>query len=254
MASRARAGVSERDRAALEAKVAGSPLPSPFGAALRGPSVGIIAELKRSSPSKGALNEGLLAGERGRSYIAGGAAALSVLTEPSRFMGSLADLSDARRATGAPLLRKDFITAPIQLLEARAHGASAVLLIARALPPALLLSLAAEARALGLESLVEVRDEAQLALALDVPEAMIGVNNRDLETLVIEDEVTERLIPLIPADRVAVYESGVRSREDVMRAASLGADAVLVGSILSAAPDGRAAVAALAGVPRRPRG
>ncbi len=187
-------------------------------------------------------------------YVAGGAAALSVLTEPSRFGGSLEDLRQARAATVVPLLRKDFITAPIQLLEARACGASAVLLIARALPAGLLRSLAAEARALGLESLIEVRDETEVATALEVTGALIGVNNRDLETLIIEEEVTERLIPLIPPDRVAVYESGVRAREDVLRAAALGADAVLVGSVLSGAPDGRAAVAALVGVPRRARG
>ena len=152
-----------------------------------------------------------------------------------------------------PLLRKDFITAEVQLLEARAYGAAAALLIARALAPAELSELAAAALSLGLTPLIEVRDEQELARAVAVRGAVIGVNNRDLETLVIEPEVGVRMLPLIPADRLGVYESGITERAGVELAASLGADAVLVGSSLSVAPDGTEAVRALATVPRQGR-
>ncbi len=232
------------------------PAPS-FGAALRaGASVAVIAELKRRSPSKGVINDAIGAADRAAAYVRGGARALSVLTEPERFGGSLDDLRAAHAAVGAvgvPLLRKDFITDRIQLLEARAAGAAAVLLIARALAPSVLDALAADAVALGLEVLVEVRDERELARAVAVPGAVIGVNNRDLETLVIESAVGARLIPRVPADRIAVYESGVQHADDVRRAAQLGADAVLVGSVLSAAQDPVAAVRALTAVPKEKR-
>jgi len=254
--SAARARIIEADPAALaalRARAAAAPLPPSFAAALRGDTVQVIAELKRRSPSKGVINEGLQAPERGAAYERGGAAALSVLTEPTRFGGALEDLSSVRAAVRLPLLRKDFITTEVQLLEARAAGASAVLLIARALPVARLRELAAQARALGLECLVETRSEAELATALSVPGAVVGVNNRDLESLVIDDAVGGRLLPLVPADRIAVYESGVRGIEQVERAALAGADAVLVGSVLSSASDGAAAVRALGGVRRRAR-
>ena len=199
------------------------------------------------------INEGMDAPARAAEYAAGGAAALSVLTEPTRFGGSLADLEAVRASVELALLRKDFITHEVQLLEARAAGASAVLLIARALPPERLRALAAVAHARGLECLVEIRSEAELEVALSVPGAVVGVNNRDLETLRIDDAVGRRLLPLVPPDRVAVYESGVTSVDDVARAADMGADAVLVGSILSAAHDGAAAVRALASVGRHAR-
>ncbi len=249
-----RARESQLARGELEAIVAGlAPAPS-FREALAGTDVAVIAELKRSSPSKGVLDAGLDAGRRAAEYARGGAAALSVLTEPSRFAGSLSDLRDAKAAVGIPLLRKDFITHPIQLLEARAYGASAALLIARALAPDVLRDLAGEARRLGLDAVIEVRDEAELAEAVAARDAVIGVNNRDLETLEIRPEVGARLIPLIPRARIAVYESGVTDADAVRAAATLGADAVLVGSVLSVAADGAAAVRALTGVPRGPRG
>jgi indole-3-glycerol phosphate synthase len=229
--------------------------PAPkFAAALRGETVAVIAELKRSSPSKGTLDSGLDATARARSYSNGGAAALSILTEPSRFGGSLSDLREAKAAVELPLLRKDFITSEVQLLEARAFGAAATLLIARALDPDELADLAAAATALGLTPLIEVRDEAELARAVAVSGAVIGVNNRDLETLVIEPEVGARVIPQVPPDRIAVYESGIADRSAVEGAARLGADAVLVGSVLSVAADPVSAVAALADVPRQARG
>jgi indole-3-glycerol phosphate synthase len=224
-----------------------------FGEALRGRgAVAVIAEIKRHSPSAGAIAPGLSASGQARAYAAGGASAISVLTEPSRFGGSLADL-DAAAAAGLPLLRKDFIVDRLQLLEAIAHGASAALLIARALPPEQLAELYSEAVALGLEVLVEVHDDDELAAAVARGYSIIGVNNRNLESLEVDLSVTERLIPLVPTTTTAVYESGVRTRVDVERAARYGADAVLVGTALSS--DGHPAdrVHDLAGVPRRPR-
>ena len=149
-----------------------------------------------------------------------------------------------------PFLRKDFHVAPIQLLEARALGAAAVLLIARALSPAALTGMATEALALGLEILVEVRDERELDRAVATGATMIGVNNRDLETLVIDPSTCDRLVPRIPGGVVAVAESGVRERADVERYATCGADAVLVGSVLSAASNVVEATRALTGVAR----
>jgi indole-3-glycerol phosphate synthase len=251
--SRLRARESELARAELVAVFASVPEAPDFAAALAGERVAVIAELKRSSPSKGAIAPSLDTALRTRAYAAGGAAALSILTESSRFGGSLADLRDAKSAVNIPLLRKDFITSEIQILEARVFGASAVLLIARALAPTELRDLAQATVGYGLTPLIEIRDEGELARAVQVEQAVIGVNNRDLETLVIEPEVGARMIPLIPRGRIAIYESGVADVHAVERAAALGADAVLVGSALSVSPDGAAAVAALASVRRLDR-
>lgn len=253
-ASRGRARESALARAELEAIVSVLPPAPGFAAALRREHVAVIAELKRSSPSKGVLAAGLDAGARTVAYEAGGAAALSILTEPSRFGGSLSDLRDARTAVRLPLLRKDFITDEIQLLEARAYGASAALLIARALAPDELERLGVAASAIGLEPLIEIRDERELERALRVPRAVIGVNNRDLETLIIHPEVGARMIPLVPSERVAIYESGITDTDGVRRAAEVGADAVLIGSSLSTAADPVATVRALASVTRVGRG
>lgn len=216
--------------------------------ALRAGTVAVVAEVKRRSPSKGEINRTIAARGQALAYAAGGAAALSILTEPDHFGGSAADLEEARRAVSLPLLKKDFHIREVQLLEARALGASAVLLIARALSPARLRDLARLAADLGLETLVEVRDDRELAEALSVRASMIGVNNRDLETLQIEPSTCDRLIPLIPHDRIAVAESGIHSRADVERYAAAGADAVLVGSSISASADPAGAVRALTGV------
>jgi indole-3-glycerol phosphate synthase len=241
--------------AALTTSPLGGARPSFHDALARGATVGVIAEVKRRSPSRGALAPAALdAGARARSYETAGAAALSILTEHEHFGGSIDDLSAARAATGLPLLRKDFIIDEAQLLEARAAGASAVLLIVRALPHSLLLGLARRASELGLEPLVEVRTEAELAAALETSAPLIGVNSRDLETLEVRPEVVVRLLPLIPPDRIAVAESGIATSEDVARVAAAGADAVLVGSSLSLAPDPATLLAALSAVPRRPRG
>ncbi len=212
-----------------------------------------MAEVKRRSPSKGAIAEDLDAVAQACAYLAGGAAAVSILTEPTHFGGSVDDLIAVHQRVPMPTLKKDFHIAPIQLLEARALGASAALLIVRALHPDLLVELMQLGRAIDLELLVEVRDEEELQRALDAGARMIGVNNRDLETLVIDAATADRLIPLIPSDVVAIAESGVRGREDVERYAAVGADAVLVGSSLSAAIDPVLATRALAGVPTRVR-
>ena len=253
-AAAARAQDLEKGSADLRARAKDAPSGPSFAAALRRTDVAVIAEVKRRSPSKGVINAGLDATEQACAYARGGAAALSILTEPTEFGGSVQDLMDARAATSLPTLKKDFHVHPVQVLEARAAGASAILLIARALPPDDLTAMADQASELGVEVLVEVRSEEELERALAVRHAVIGVNSRDLETLVIDSAVTARLIPLIPADRVAVAESGVSARYDVERAAVVGADAVLVGSTVSAASDPTAAVAALTGVARMLRG
>jgi indole-3-glycerol phosphate synthase len=212
--------------------------------------VGVIAEIKRRSPSKGAINLDMSAVEQARAYERAGAAALSVLTEPAHFGGSIEDLVSVRAAVTVSVLKKDFHVEPIQLLEARAIGASAALLIVRALSPDALRQMVDTARQLELEVLVEVRDEVELARALEVGATMIGINNRNLETLVIDPATSERLLRLVPSTVIAVAESGVAGRGDVEQAARWGADAVLVGSVISAAKDPAAAVLALSGVRR----
>jgi indole-3-glycerol phosphate synthase len=251
--TRVRVAKLRRRRKALEAAaIAERRVPS-LAAALRRDDVGVIAELKRRSPSRGAINAGLLPGPQAAAYVAGGAAAISVLTEPRHFGGAPEDLTAVRTATDVPLLKKDFHLDPVQLIEARALGASALLLIARAIDPRTLEALVAEAEALGLESVVEVRTEAELERALRTAAPVIGINCRDLESLTMDFAVIERLVPLIPRDRVAVAESGIRSRSDVEQAAACGADAVLVGSAVSAAADAATAVRALTGVRRASR-
>ncbi|MFN2564481.1 MAG: indole-3-glycerol-phosphate synthase [Gemmatimonadaceae bacterium] len=251
--TRSRVDELKRRRRELERAVAECGHPPALTAALRRWDVAVIAELKRRSPSGGEINSTLAPGVQAAAYVSGGAAAISVLTEPLHFGGSPDDLTAAREQAAVPVLRKDFHLDAVQLLEARVLGASAVLLIARALPPPTLRDLAAEAHTLGLEALVEVRSETELELALSTGAPLVGVNSRDLESLATDLGVSERLLPLIPQDRIGVAESGVRSRTDVERAASCGADAVLVGSLLSAAPDAAAAVRALTCVTRTPR-
>lgn len=240
-----------RDRASeLDQRAHAAPPHPPFAAALAGERLAVVAEIKRRSPSKGPINPTLTPATQARSYAAGGAVAISVLTEPLHFGGDLDDLVEARRAASLPLLRKDFIVDPLQIAEARAAGASAVLLIARALAPDELVDLAAAVHAYALEALVEVRSEEELDRALALPVSVIGVNSRNLETLEVEPAVSARLIPLIPSDRLAVAESGVTTAEDAAELARMGADAVLVGSAVSASPDPSALVRELAAVRR----
>ena len=250
-ASRAEALVDRRRE--LERACATLDAPPDFRAALQRSDVAVVAELKRRSPSRGALNIDIQTGMRSRAYVAGGAAALSILTEPDEFGGSTDDLADAAAAVRVPCLKKDFHVSPLQMLEARALGASAVLLIARAVDPSALALLAQAARDAGVEPLIEVRDERELDSALEAGASVIGINARDLETLVIDTAVVDRLLPLVPRAVVAIAESGIRSRADVERCASRGADAVLVGSVLSIAHDAAEAVAALTGVERQRR-
>jgi len=245
----ARVAELQRDVDAWRARASGAGARPSFREALRRETVAVIAEVKRQSPSKGAINVGLDAAEQAVAYEAGGAAAISVLTEPAHFGGSPDDLRAVVAAVGIPALKKDFHIDAVQLYEARALGASAALLIARALSPELLHDLVRIANDIGLETLVEIRDERELETALSVGATVIGVNNRDLETLVIDDATASRVVPHIPAALIAVAESGMRERSDIERAASFGADAVLVGSAISAASDPRAAVAALSRVP-----
>ncbi len=214
------------------------------------PDVAVIAELKRSSPSKGAINVSLDAATQVRAYADGGASAFSILTEPLEFGGMLDDLRVAAALGLGPCIRKDFITDAVQLVEARRAGAAAALLIARALPTDVLIEMVFVSRMLGIEPLVEVRDEEELDDALSAGALLIGVNNRDLETLELDSAVSARLLPLVPVTHLAIYESGVHDRSDVERAAACGADAVLVGSSVSAAASPTDAVASLTGVAR----
>lgn len=238
--------------AGLEREAAAAPLPPSFRSGLRQAMVSVIAEVKRKSPSKGTINASLTAASQASAYAAGGAAAISVLTEQVHFGGSVADLREARAAVGVPLLRKDFHVDELQLIEARAAGASAALLIARALPPDTLRRLVAFALSMDLEPLVEVRTALELERAIAAGARVIGVNNRDLETLDIH--VGDAIVRLIPPECVAIAESGVRGVEDVERAARAGADAVLVGSSVSASADPVAAVKGLTVVRRSGRG
>jgi len=235
---------------ALEARAAELPPPPPFARALRGGTLRVIAEVKRASPSKGPIAPSLDAATQARAYQAGGAAAISVLTEPERFGGSLEDLAAVTAAVSVPVVRKDFIVAPVQIWEARVHGAAAVLLIARALRPQQLQSLIAEAARAGLEVLVEIRDEVEREQAIALGAAVIGVNNRNLETLVIDPATAPTLIPGIPASCIAIAESGFVLPGDAETSRLAGADALLIGSSISASPNPAAAVAGFTDLPR----
>ncbi len=238
-------------RSELERALEGAPPAVHFAAALRGPRIRVIAEVKRRSPSQGTINAALDAPVQAAAYETGGAAAVSVLTEPLHFGGSNNDLIGVRARASIPVLKKDFHFDSVQLLEARTLGAAAVLLIARAIPPAALGGLVAYADSIGLETLVEVRSADELDRAVSAGAEVIGVNCRDLETLAVDVMVAEGLMARIPAGVVGVWESGIRTAGDMERAAAAGADAVLVGSAVSAAADPSAAVRALASTLRR---
>jgi indole-3-glycerol phosphate synthase len=234
----------------MERAIERAAAPTGFGDALRRANVTVIAEVKRASPSRGAINVGMDVERQLRGYEKGGASAVSVLTEPRRFGGSNDDLILARECVELPLLKKDFHVHVVQILEARALGASAALVITRAVGPDRFKELLQAGRDAGIEILVEVRDERELDLALTLDAKLIGVNNRNLETLQMDPETSTRLLPLIPRSVVAIAESGMRSADDVARAAAAGADAVLVGSELSKSADPENAVRALIDVPR----
>jgi indole-3-glycerol phosphate synthase len=197
-----------------------------------GERIKVIAEVKRSSPSRGPIRPDLVLEDLVKQYEEGGASAISVLTEPAFFGGSLSDLARASEITSLPVLRKDFITEPYQLLEARAAGAAAVLLIVAILDRARLEGLLAMSASLGMEALVEVHDEKELSLALESGAGMIGVNNRDLKTLQVDMETTLSLAPLVPESLTLVSESGYTQPHQVREAMARGVDAILVGELL----------------------
>jgi len=225
--------------------------PSPsrgFAAALRRPGLSIIAEIKRRSPSKGVLRETLDPAHLARSYAAGGAAAISCLTDRTFFGASPDDFSAARGTAALPLLRKDFMIDAAQLHQARQMNADAVLLIVRILDQPLLIEMLKVSRSLGMDALVEVHDEPELQRALAAGAEVIGVNARDLATFDVDPGLALRLRPLIPAGRIAVAESGVRTRDDMLRISDAGFDAVLIGETLVRAPDPAAVLRTLRGV------
>ena len=215
--------------------------------ALRRPgAIACIAEFKRRSPSAGWINEKADLETTVRAYAAGGASALSVLTDEPFFGGRLADLEPARVA-GIPVLRKDFIVDAYQILEAAAAGADAILLIVAALDDTTLAKLLKLARGNGLDALVEAHDADEVARAVAVGAEIIGINNRDLRTFTVDRELAIRLRPTIPADRIVVAESGIRDSADVARLRAAGVDAMLVGETLMRAPDPAAALRGLLG-------
>ncbi|MEP0847404.1 MAG: indole-3-glycerol phosphate synthase TrpC [Phycisphaerae bacterium] len=222
--------------------------PRDFAAALRGEGFAAIGEIKRRSPSRGVLRTDLVAAELARTYERAGAAALSVLTDETFFGGSESDLRAARAAVRLPVLRKDFIIDSYQVYEARAMGADAVLLIVRILDHGALRDLHALTAELGLAALVEVHDERELERAAAVGARLIGVNNRDLDTLAVSLDTCLRLRPRIPAGCIAVAESGIARRADVERLERAGYDAMLVGESLVSSADPAAKLAELLGV------
>lgn len=239
---RSQVTVAELERLASE-----RPAPLSLRAALAGPGVSVIAEIKRASPSRGVFPVTVDPAQVATAYLDGGAAALSVLTDAPFFQGSLDDL---RRASAiahqadrpAPVLRKDFMLDPYQIIEAKAHGADAILLIVAALSDQQLRELRAAATEQGMDSLVEVHDEAEMERAVDLGAGLVGINNRDLRTFTVDLSVTERLAPLAPEGAVLVGESGIFSAADVQRLGRAGVSAVLVGEGLIVTPDRAAAV------------
>ncbi len=219
--------------------------PRDFSAALRRPGLNVIAELKPASPSRGVIREHFDPIALGRALEAAGAAALSVLTEEKFFGGSLKNLRDARKSTGLPVLRKDFLFDPWQVLETRANDADSFLLIVAALADAQLRDLLVLGRELGMEPLVEVHTAEELARALAAGARILGVNNRDLQTLEVRVETSFELAAQIPEDCLAVSESGLRTHGDLCRLREAGFDAFLIGESLMQAPDPGAALGAL---------
>lgn len=245
---RVQARKSELPEAALEEQLGGRAESRPFTESLSRPGMSVIAEFKRRSPAAGEIRPGASVEEIAAAYGQSGAAALSVLTEEGSFGGSLDDLRSARGASSLPLLRKDFMVDPYQVVEAAVAGADAILLIVAALNDDELALLNARAEGLGLDVLVEVHDAAELSRALAVldPE-LIGINNRDLRDFSVDTSRTEALMADIPAGKTVVSESGIRTRDEVERLEMAGVDAVLVGESLMRAPDPGEALAGLLG-------
>ncbi|GAA4730520.1 indole-3-glycerol phosphate synthase TrpC [Actinomycetospora chibensis] len=228
--------------AAVKDLAAAAPPPRDALAALQGPGIGVIAEIKRASPSKGPMAEipdpAWLAGR----YVDGGARVISVLTEQRRFGGSLDDLDAVRAAVDIPILRKDFVIGTYQVHEARAHGADLVLLMCSVLEQNALDALVDRVHSLGMTALVEVHNEEEADMALRAGAKLVGINARDLHTLEVDRSVFSRIAPGLPGEVLRVAESGVRGPGDLMTYAGHGADAVLVGESMATAEDPRAAV------------
>jgi indole-3-glycerol phosphate synthase len=242
---RRRRAVSRRElEQAAEQRLQRDPV-RPFRAALEAPGLTLIAEHKRRSPSAGMIRDGLSLTKVVQAYERGGAGALSVLTEPTRFGGSLDDLRAARSASRLPILRKDFVVDSYQVYESLAAGADAILLIVAALSETELKRFRADAAAVGLEALVEVHNRAELEVACAAGAEVIGINNRNLATLDVDPRRTIELLPLVPPGRVVVSESGLHGREQLDALAEEGVDAVLVGEALMRSLDIEAACRAL---------
>jgi indole-3-glycerol phosphate synthase len=244
-----RADLTARQRAvpldSLKEAAGKAPAPRNVAAAFKGGDVAVIAEVKRASPSKGALAAIADPAALAMDYEAGGARVISVLTEPRRFGGSLEDLAAVREAVQVPVLRKDFIVSSYQLWEARAYGADMVLLIVAALEQNALVSLVERALSIDLVPLVEVHTEDELDRALAAGARVLGVNARNLATLEVDRSVFGRLAPRVPEGVVKIAESGIRGPHDLLAYAAAGADAVLVGESLVIGKDPRSAVADL---------
>jgi indole-3-glycerol phosphate synthase len=217
-------------------------VPQDFTAALKRPNLAVIAEMKQRTPSMGVLTEDYRPADLAHAYAEGGAAAISVLTHMAGFGGRPEHIRAARAATTLPILRKDFITDPFEIAEARAAGADAVLLIVAALEPQQLAELLAVARSRGVAALVEVHSEGEADAGLKAGAKLIGVNHRDLRTFNVDLGLTERMRKLVPGDVVLVAESGIHSAEDARRMREAGADAILVGEALMRSSDPAAAI------------
>jgi len=235
-----------RPLAEMEKQAAAQPSTRGFGKAIERPRpetpVRVIAEIKKASPSKGLLRKDFRSREIARSYQRNGAAAISVLTDEKFFQGGLDVLKAVRAEVSLPLLRKDFIIDSYQIVEARAAGADAILLIVSVLSDAELRSFRERAEALGLDCLVEVHTAEEGRRAADSGARIIGVNNRDLRTFVTDVRHTEQILPFLPQDAIRVSESGIATSNDVRYLASLGVDAILVGETLMRHPDPGAAI------------
>jgi indole-3-glycerol phosphate synthase len=243
------ATIAEHVRGVIESRRRETPVPAlqdkplfhtstrGFSRALAGSERRIIAEVKKASPSKGLIRADFNPVAIAADYAAHGACAISVLTEEHFFQGSLRYLEAIRQAVTVPLLRKDFTLDPYQIVEARSYGADAILLIAALLDPSLMRELRAQASALGLDSLVEVHTEKELAGAVDAGAEMIGINNRDLKTFAVDLATTQRLAPLVPPGTPAVCESGIDSLEQIRRIEAWGVHVFLVGESLMRAPE-----------------
>ena len=237
----------DQQRDSLEAAARAAPPARDFVAALlrrveNRPTINIIAEIKRASPSKGPLNPNLDVAQLAKAYKRGGAAAISVLTEPTFFKGSFADLETARKASGLPVLCKDFILEPVQIYEARSHGADAVLLIAaitsvRAQHAVPLRGLRELAASMGMAVLLEVHNEAEVEQALEVGATLIGINNRNLVDFTVDINTTFKLRPLVPQDVTVVSESGISTPAHIARLRDANVNAVLIGEALVTSPD-----------------